>query len=187
MTEPAQPPSASSSDPMMDSPNNTATPVPPKKPQEHYEMSEGRMLVSLYNSGFQWGISPGIAFANDKTGFTLGLNVGYGFDRGPVILVPGVRLSGWFLDPMVFMGMPTLKAVIPFDRFAPFVEVGAGPGHITKSDTSPSSTGLAVMGGVGFMIHFTQNFAAGAHGSYTVISGTDFSALAVGPILAIGF
>jgi hypothetical protein len=145
-------------------------------------MSEGRLLVSLYNSGFQWGISPGIVFANGKTGFFLGLRFGYGFDTGPVILVPGVRLAGYFTDPNVYVGMPTFKVVLPIDRFAPFIEGGAGVGHVAD----PSKSGLAVMGGGGFMIHFTS-FAIGAEASYQIITGTSFKGFSVGPILAIGF
>jgi hypothetical protein len=187
-TPSSPPPSAPPPDPVLDPPSSTpTTSEPPREEEKKPPMSEGRLLVSLYNSGFQWGISPGVAFANGKAGFLLGLNFGYGFDTGPVILVPGVRLTGYFLDPVVLMGMPTFKVVLPIDRFAPFVEVGAGPGHITKSDTSSAQTGVALMGGGGFMIHFTPGFALGAHASYQVITGTDFKGFAVGPILAIGF
>ncbi len=151
-------------------------------------MSEGRLLVSLYNSGFQWGISPGVAFANGKAGFLLGMNFGYGFDTGPVILVPGARLMGYFLDPFVFIGMPTFKVVLPVDRFAPFVEGGVGPGYVDQKAGSPDAkAGVALMGGGGFMIHFSPSFALGAHASYQVITGTGFKGFGVGPILAIGF
>jgi hypothetical protein len=141
------------------------------------------MLVSLYNSGFQWGISPGVVFANGKAGFFLGLRLGYGFDVGSVILVPGIRVAGYFTDPNVYVGMPTFKIVFPIDRFAPFIEGGAGPGHVAAD---PGKTGAAVMGGGGFMIHFTR-IAFGAEASYQVITGTNFKGLSVGPILAFGF
>ena len=149
-------------------------------------MSEGRMLVSLYNSGFQWGIAPGVVFSRGKAGFALGLRFGYGFDLDSVIVVPGVRLSGYFVDPNVYLGMPTLKLVLPIDRFAPFVEGGAGVGHVAGANTSPAETGAALMGGGGFMIHFTR-VAFGAEASYQVITGTPFKGFGVGPILAIGF
>lgn len=151
-------------------------------PEEEERMSEGRMLVSMYNSGFQWGISPGVVFASGKAGFFLGLRFGYGFDTGPVIVVPGIRIAGYFTDPNVYVGMPTLKLVLPIDRFAPFVEGGAGLGHVTD----PSKSGFAWMGGGGFMIHFTR-IAFGAEASYQKIAGTNFSGISVGPILAIGF
>jgi hypothetical protein len=150
-------------------------------------MSEGRMLVSAYNSGFQWGIAPGVIFSRGKTGFALGLRFGYGFDTGPVILVPGVRVAGYFIDPNVYLGMPTFKIVLPIDRFAPFVEGGAGVGHVAReSSAGGAQTGIALMGGGGFMIYFTR-FAFGVEASYQTITGTDFNGFGVGPILALCF
>jgi hypothetical protein len=78
--------------------------------------------------------------------------------------------------------MPTFKVVRPIDRFAPFVEGGAGFGHVTD----PSKSGFAMMGGGGFMIHF-RHVAFGAEASYQVITGTGFKGFGIGPILAIGF
>jgi len=145
-------------------------------------MSEGRMLVSLYYSGFQWGLSPGVLFSGGKAGFFLGVRFGYGFDTGSVIAVPGVSLSGYFIDPNVYVGMPTIKLVLPIDRFAPFVTGGAGAGHVTE----PQATGVALMGGGGFMLHFT-GIAFGAEVSYQTITSTEFAGWSVGPLLALGF
>ena len=144
-------------------------------------MSEGRMLVHIRESGFQWGISPGVVFVNGDAGFALGLYAGYGIDTGPVIIVPGLRLSGHFTDPAVYVGMPTVKLAFPIDRFEPFVEGGVGLGHVTD----PSKTRAALMGGGGFMIHF-RPIAFGAAVSYQVITGTSFEGIGIGPILAIG-
>ncbi len=149
-------------------------------------MSEGRLLVSLYNSGFQWGISPGIVFSRGKAGFALGLNLGYGFDLGSVILVPGLRLAGYFVDPSVYLGMPTFKVVLPIDRFAPFVQGGVGIGHVDGDTKQPAKEGAALMGGGGFMIHF-RPVAFGVEASYQTITGTSFRGFGVGPIIAIGF
>lgn len=146
-------------------------------------MSEGRRLVSLYNSGVQWSIAPGVVFVDGRTGFFLGLRFGYGIDTGSVIVVPGVQLAGYIIDPNVYVGMPMTKLVLPIDRFAPFVQGGAGVGQISSS---PSQTGVAVMAGGGFMLHFSPRFALGAEATYQVITGTGFKGLGVGPILAIG-
>jgi len=163
-------------------PPTASEPAPlPSEPEP--PMSEGRLLVSIYNSGFQWGIAPGVVFRDGDAGFFLGLRLGYGFDLGPVIAVPGARLAGYFLDPNVFVGMPTFKLVFPIDRFAPFVEGGAGAGHVAGD---VSKTGAALMGGGGFMIHFTR-IAFGAEASYQVVTGTGFKGFGIGPILAIGF
>ncbi|HVJ92856.1 MAG TPA: hypothetical protein VM580_23810 [Labilithrix sp.] len=169
-------------------PEPSPAPAPPSEPpppvveeEEPPSMSEGRLLVSLYNTGFQWGIAPGIIISRGKAGFAFGARFGYGFDTGSVILVPGVRLLGLFADPNVYMGMPTFKVVFPIDRFAPFLEAGAGVGHVTE----PAGTGFAAMGGVGFMVHF-KRVALGLEGSYQLITGTDFAGFGFGPILAIG-
>ena len=149
-------------------------------------MSEGRMLVSLYNSGFQWGIAPGVVFSRGKAGFAVGLRFGYGFDLPSVSVDPGVRFAGYFIDPNVYLGMPTFKIVLPIDRFAPFIEGGAGAGHVAGDAAAGSATGAALMGGGGFMIHF-RPIAIGVEASYQVITGTRFRGFGVGPILALGF
>lgn len=154
-------------------------------------MSEGRRIVVAYNTGFQWGLSPGIVFSGGKTSFFLGVRLGYGFDTGSVIVVPGVRLSAYFTDPNVYVGMPVVKLVYPIDRFAPFLEGGAGAGHVSGFDVRNESvegkTGVALFAGLGFMMHFTARFGLGVEGTYQTITGTGFDGFGVGPILALGF
>jgi hypothetical protein len=157
---------------------------PPREPEPEPvpEISEGRMLVHLRESGFQWGLSPGVVIVNGEAGFALGLHFGYGIDTGPIIIVPGLRLSAYFTDPSVYLGMPDVKIAFPIDRFEPFIIGGVGVGHVSD----PSKTGAALFGGGGFLIHF-RPIAFGAEVSYTVITGTGFKGIGVGPILAIGF
>ncbi len=150
-------------------------------------MSEGRAIVVAYNTGFQWGLSPGVVFAGGQTAFFLGLRLGYGVDTGSAILVPGVRLSGIFTDPNIYVGMPVMKLVYPIDRFAPFVEAGAGVGHIASYRGSATETGLAVLVGGWFVVHFTARFGLGVEANYQLITGTGFDGFGVGPILALGF
>jgi hypothetical protein len=169
--EPVSPPPSSVEPPIEEEPR------PPR-------MSEGRRIVSLYNSGFHWGLSPGVVFSDGKAGFYLGLRFGYGIDTGHVILVPGLLGAGYFSDPAVFVGQPTMRFVLPIDRFAPYVEGGIGAGHIGGD---VSKTGLALMAGGGFMYHFTPGFALGAEASYQVITGTSFKGIGVGPVIAIAF
>ncbi len=146
-------------------------------------MSRGRRIVSAYNSGFQWSLSPGVAFSEGKAAFLLGLRLGYGVDTGTAILVPGVRFAGYFTDPVVLVGMPVFRLIFPIDRFAPFIEGGVGVGSVTKG----GGTGAAILGGGGFMIHFTPAFALGVEAGYQVITGTAFKGVSVGPILALAF
>lgn len=164
----------------------TSPPVPEVAPSPQPEMSEGRMLVSLYNAGFQWGVSPGVVFSDGKAGFTMGLNFGYGFDTGPVILVPGVRLVGYFTERNAYIGMPIFRVVLPIDRFAPFIQGGVGVGHLEGELDIVSKTSAALMGGGGLMVHF-RPVAFGVEASYQTITGTSFKGFGIGPILAIGF
>jgi hypothetical protein len=155
-------------------------------------MSEGRRIVVAYNTGFQWGLSPGVVFQGSKASFFLGLRLGYGFDTGKVIIVPGLRLAGYFTDPNVYVGVPVVKLVYPIDRFAPFIEGGAGAGYVDAyqldSKTAvDAKTGVALLVGGGFMVHFSWKFGLGVEASYQKITGTDFDGWGVGPILAIAF
>ena len=183
--EPAPLPSpAPSAPPPVEEPTPKEVAVAPAEsvPEAEEPTSEGRLLVSAYHAGFQWGIAPGVIFSRGKAGLALGVGFGYGIDTRSVIIVPGVRLAGYFLDPNVYTGIPVLKLVFPIDRFAPFVEGGAGVGHVAD----PGKTGAAILGGVGFMIHF-RPIAFGAEASYQTITGTKFQGWGVGPILAFGF
>lgn len=195
-TDPLPPVSDPLGQPPGTPPPPTADPAPPlatasEAPtprDEEPEMSEGRRIVVSWNTGFQWGIAPGVIFTDGgKASFALGLRFGWGFDTGRFILVPGLRLVGYFSTPGVYMGMPTVKVVLPIDRFAPFLEAGAGIGYVSAGDTTGAHTGLAVLGGGGFMIHFTMKFGLGVEANYQIITGTDFKGFGVGPILALAF
>ncbi|MBX3190393.1 MAG: hypothetical protein KF819_25560 [Labilithrix sp.] len=188
--EPAPPPPAEPSPPLVE-----PTPPPPpsvdlpvmSEESDDKPMSEGRAISSAWNSGFQWGIAPGIAFVDGKTGFFMGLRFGYGFDTGSVIVVPGVRLAGYFLERAVYLGMPVMKLVYPIDRFAPFIEGGAGVGHVSADGDITSRTAAALMVGGGFMIHFSMKFGLGVEANFQTITGSNFQAFGVGPILALAF
>jgi hypothetical protein len=179
---PYQPPVA---DPV--APTRSEPEPAPRPRDEEPEMSEGRRIVTIWNTGFQWGIAPGVIISGGEASFALGLRFGWGFDTGTFILVPGLRLVGYFSTPGVYMGMPIMKVVLPIDRFAPFLEAGAGMGYVSKGDTSGAQTGLAVLGGGGFMIHFTWKFGLGVEANYQVITGTEFKGFGVGPIIALAF
>lgn len=166
--------------------------IPPAEPQappreEREPMSEGRRIVVAWNTGFQWGIAPGVFFQHGDAAFALGLRFGYGFDTGSVIVVPGVRLAGYFATPNVYLGMPVMKLVYPIDRFAPFVEAGVGGGYVADTDAVPAKGGVALMAGGGFMVHFTIKFGLGVEANYETITGTGFHGIGVGPILALAF
>ncbi|CAN5925456.1 hypothetical protein BH11MYX4_BH11MYX4_03550 [soil metagenome] len=199
--QPAEPsePLPPASDPLAQPPETTpliepgsAQPAPiteamPVVPEEEAPMSEGRRIVVAWNTGFQWGISPGVIFVDGEASFALGLRFGYGFDTGKVILVPGLRLAGYFSQPGVYLGMPVMKLVLPIDRFAPFVEAGAGVGYVSSSNDTQAKTGLALLGGGGFMVHFSMKLGLGVEANYQVITGTPFKGFGIGPIIALAF
>jgi len=162
-------------------------PPPVVREEGEAPLSEGRRIVVAWNTGFQWGISPGIIIVNGDASFALGLRFGYGIDTGNLILVPGLRLAGYFSDPAVYLGMPVMKLVLPIDRFAPFVEAGAGVGYVSSSNDVGAKTGVAVLGGGGFMVHFSMKFGLGVEANYQTITGTDFKGFGIGPILALAF
>ena len=101
--------------------------------------------------------------------------------------MPGLRLAGYFSSRAVYLGMPIMKVVLPIDRFAPFFEAVAGVGYIGTGDGTPSQTGVAVLGGGSFMIHFTWKFGLGVEANYQAITGTEFRGFGVGPIVALAF
>lgn len=151
--------------------------------QSSHPAPTGRELVAPYYTGVRWSIAPGAVFGNGKAGFSLAGRIGYGVDTGSVIVMPGVSLAGYFLNPNVYVGMPTVELVLPIGPFAPFVEGGAGIGVVTQ----PSQTSLAVLGGGGFVLHPTREFLLGLELGYETIVGTDFREIILGPIFAFTF
>jgi hypothetical protein len=147
------------------------------------KIDEQRAAIASYYAGFHLGIDPGAVFGNGKVGFAIALRLEYGFDTGSVIVAPGVSLAAYFLDPNVYMGMPTVKLALPIGWFVPFVEGGAGVGQVTQ----PSTTGLALLGAGGFMIHASPHLALGVEAGYEAILGTDFGVIILSPVLALAF
>ena len=175
--------------PAQPTPRFESQPPPEAAPGEREPMSEGRRIVVAYNEGFHFGLSPGVVFSRSQASFFLGVRFEYGFDTGSVIVVPGVRLAAYFSDPAVYLGMPVMKLVYPIDRFAPFIEGGAGVGYVGQDQTAGVSakTGVALLAGGGFMVHFTWKFGLGVEANYQTITGSDFHGISVGPILALAF
>jgi hypothetical protein len=149
----------------------------PKKPRA----SEGRRLAVIANKKLQLLLTPGIVFVRENAGVFLGIRAGWGFDLGSVIIVPGIRLAGYLTNPAAYVGMPIGKVILPLGRFAPFIEAGAGIGHVT----GPRETSASLLGGGGFMVHFSEAIGLGVGASYEVITSTAFDALGVGPILGL--
>jgi hypothetical protein len=143
-----------------------------------------RERVVAYYTGVQIGIAPGIIFPTNggDPGFLLSLYGGYGVETEPVILIPGLHLTGaWPSGEFIGTATPALKVVLPVGAFAPYVEGGAGPGYVSVL----KKTGIALRAGAGFSVHPSSRFAIGAGISYETITGTDVSFL--GPVLILSF
>src|SRR5688572_30784484 len=65
--------------------------------QESYEPS-AREIVVAYNTGLHFSIAPGVFIPTQggRVGFSVAGEVRYGFELGPLILAPGVRLAAYF-------------------------------------------------------------------------------------------
>jgi hypothetical protein len=153
--------------------------------QESAEPS-ARDIVVAYNTGLHFSIAPGVFIPvnGGRVGFSIAGEVRYGFELGPLILAPGVRLAGYFPEDVnIFAGLGTLRLTFPLGAFAPFVVGGGGPGYVS----APSHTGVAYLGGGGFMVHIGMRFGIGAEATYQAITGSRFSALFVGPLLLLSF
>jgi hypothetical protein len=154
--------------------------VPPRREPS------ARDIVIAYNVGPRLSIAPGIIIPSDggNVGFSLAGDFRYGFEAGPTVLAPGVRLAGYFPSgATALVGLATGRVTLPVGPLGPFVLAGAGPGYVSE----PSATGLAYIGGGGLMIHIGRSFAFGAEATYQGITGTNFRALFVGPVLLLAF
>lgn len=153
---------------------------------QSYEEPSARDIVVAYNTGFRFSIAPGVFIPTHggDVGFSIAGDFRYGFELGPTVLAPGVRVAGYFpagLNVLVALG--TTRVTLPVGPVGPFLVAGVGPGYVSK----PSETGLAYLAGGGFMVHFGARFGLGAEATYQAITGTDFAALFVGPSVLLAF
>lgn len=119
----------------------------------------------------------------DALGGGADLDIRYGIPAGPVIISPGVRGAGYYLDEsFIGLGMGTGRLTLPVGPLAPYGIGGIGGGGVTKEDEG----GLALMAGGGLMLHFGRFFGLGAEATYQTITETDFKAVSIGPLFQIG-
>jgi hypothetical protein len=136
------------------------------------------------NVGLVSGLGIALLLSDDgAAGGGLELSGRYGIPAGIVVLAPGARVGGYYLDDrFIGMLMPTFRVTLPLGPLAPFVHGGAGGGVLTN----PGDGGLAWLGGGGLMLHFGDVLALGAEVNYEGITGTGFRVLSIGPTLVIG-
>jgi hypothetical protein len=154
--------------------------------QDPYAEPSARDIVVAYNKGLHASIAPGIFIPTrgGDVGFSIAGELRYGFVVGPLILAPGVRLAAYFPPRVnIVAALVTFRVSVPLGAFAPFAVGGTGPGYVS----SPSHTGVAYLGGGGFMVHIGTRFGIGAEATYQAITGTDFAALLFGPLLLLAF
>ncbi len=147
----------------------------------------GRDLVLAYNTGFRFSIAPGVFIPvnGERAGFSITGDFRYGFETGPVVLAPGLRLAGYFpAEATILAAFATGRITIPAGPVGPYVLGGVGPGWVSDPD---SEAGLAWLAGGGFMVHIGTRLGIGAEATYQAITNTSFKALFVGPSLLFGF
>lgn len=144
--------------------------------------------VRWYAVGPRFTISPGVFLpANGSAGFLLGVEGGYGFDLGAVILTPVVSLQGnWSSDWTVYSGLGGARVTLPLGIFGPFLEGGLGYGHV-GGPLGYSSGGLALRGGAGFIVFFGRSFALGVTVRYDAVIDTPFKGWTIAPIILLTF
>jgi hypothetical protein len=170
-------------------PQGAATPdYGTQAPQTEPEPAPQPSLVRRYSVGPRLIIAPGIFIpSTGSAGFTLGIIGGYGFDLGPVILTPGVIGQGsWSSDWNVYTGMGGLRLTLPLGNFGPYVEAALGYGHV-GGPLNYSSGGLAVRGGAGFILFFSQSFALGLSVTYDTIVDTPYKSWGIAPLILLAF
>ncbi len=145
-------------------------------------------LVRRYAVGPRFIFAPGVFIpSSGNAGFALGLEGGYGFDLGPVIVTPGLAFQGdWSSSWTVYTGLATVRLTVPLGNFGPFVEGGIGYGHV-GGPLGYDSGGLAVRGGAGFLLFLGDRVAFGISGRYDAIIDTAFKGWTIAPILLINF
>jgi len=138
--------------------------------------------------GPRFTIAPGVFIpSSGSAGFALGVEGGYGFDLGPVIVTPGLAFQGdWSSDWNVYTGLAGVRVTFPLGNFGPFVEGALGYGHV-GGPFQYSSGGLAVRGGAGFIVFFGQSFALGLLVRYDAIIDTPFKGWTIAPTILLTF
>jgi hypothetical protein len=145
-----------------------------------------RDVVFAYNTGLRIALAPGVFIPTHggRVGFFIAADVRYGFRLGALVLAPGIRPAFYFPPHnRIVTGLGTLRLTFPVGPVGPFIVAGVGPGWVRK----PSHVGVAYLGGGGFMAHIGTSFGLGVEATYQAITGTDFAALFVGPLLLLAF
>lgn len=153
---------------------------------EEEEPPNARDVVFAYNTGLRIALAPGVFIPTrgGRVGFFIAADVRYGFKVGPMVIAPGIRPAAYFpARNRIFTGLGTLRLTFPVGPVGPFIVGGVGPGWVRK----PSHVGAAYLGGGGFMVHIGTSFGIGVEATYQAITGTDFKAVFVGPLLLLAF
>jgi hypothetical protein len=147
---------------------------------------DGRERTSAFYSNFRFGLSPGIFLSRNggSPGLSVGGYMGYGFDTGSLIVVPGASAALMFASSRnIYSLVPEVRLVMPIGFVAPFVDAGAGP----LFDRSPEGDKvvLGVRLGGGFSLHPSRSFALGLSASYLLVPARpQVAGLTIAPIIA---
>lgn len=119
-----------------------------------------------------------------RLGIPLTGELRYGFDLGPVIVAPSVRIASLFVPGAVGLaGLAGLRLTLPFTALAVYVAGGLGPGY----RSAPEQVGLAYQVGSGLTVPLSERLSVGIEASYFQIPSSQFRRLSFGPSLSLGF
>lgn len=145
-----------------------------------------RDVVVAYNTGLRISLAPGLFIPTNggKVGFSLAGDVRYGFETGPAIIAPGVRLAAFFpAGARALTALGTLRVTFPVGPVGPFVVGGVGPGFVSD----PSHVGLAYLAGGGLMVHIGRSVGIGIEATYFGVTDSWFRSISIGPSLLLSF
>jgi hypothetical protein len=188
-TAPAPPPAEASPAPLpqTEEAERGEPPLPPSAlpvPEPPPPSVTPRDLTALRYRGFGWSVRPGVLWEHGTAGFSLEGQVEYGFDTGVVVVLPGVSVEGFFVQPNTYVEMATMKLVAPVGWLALFVEGGAGVGQVGTAQAA-----LALMGGGGFAFHPGPSLGLGLELGYETVRASDvqLNIIIIGPIVSLRF
>jgi len=119
--------------------------------------------------------------AADRLGGGIDPEVKYTYDLGDVRLSVGGRVGTYYAKNLFSVTvMPTLRLTVPIGRFEPYASVGLGYGWLPDA----ARDGLAPMGRIGFVYHFSERIAAGLEGTIQQLDGSSYRFPSIGSMMS---
>ncbi len=125
------------------------------------------------HSGWSINFTPVLILPSGDNRFGGGVDpeVKYTIDLGEARLSAGGRVGAYYAKNLFGVTvMPTLRLTVPLGRVEPYAAIGLGYGWLTDA----AHYGLATMGRLGFVYHFSERFAVGLEGTLQRLDGSRY-------------